>query len=132
MVSRHMRGMGRIAVFAMMAATALASGLPAGAAERMTFRLTNQAKFPVWVEFYSSDRLKQWPDDGRLFILADSAPKKFTVPCELGERICYGAWKEGDVTHDWGAGYEGRKDCDDCCHICEPNSEMPEYPVTFP
>lgn len=109
----------------------LSGGPISVAAEEMTFRLTNHVRSPVWVEFHSRDRLKRWPDDGRLFILADSSPKRFTVPCSPGEQICYGAWIEGQVTESWGAGYNRRVDCDDCCHICEIESESPLYQVSF-
>lgn len=97
----------------------------------MTLRFTNHAQTPVLVELYSPDRAKSWPDDGQLFLLDDSSPRKFTIGCELGEKICYGAWQEGDINHSWGAGYEGKKDCDDCCHICEAQSLMPLYQVTL-
>ena len=118
------------AAAATMVLGAMAGCGSAGAGE-MTFRLTNRSASPVWVEFYSRDRLKQWPDDGRLFILADSSPMKFTVPCEMGEQICYGAWEEGDISHYWGAGYEGKQDCDDCCQVCEAASKMPVYQIGF-
>ncbi len=100
-------------------------------ANEMTFRFTNHAASPVLVKLYSRDRLKSWPDDGRQFMLADRAPKKLSVSCELGEKICFGAWVEGDFDRFWGAGYEGKTDCDDCCRICEIPSETPVYKVTF-
>ncbi len=99
--------------------------------EELSFRFTNKAATPVWVKLFSSDRLKDWPDDGRLFILADSSPRKFSVGCEPGERICYGAWIEGDITRYWGSGNEGKFDCDNCCRICEIPAESPLYQVIF-
>ena len=100
-------------------------------ASDMTFRFTSHSASPVLVELYSRDRLKIWPDDGRQFLLADSTPKKFSVSCELGEKICFGAWVEGNFDRSWGAGYEGKADCDDCCRICEIPAESPLYQVTF-
>ncbi|MEX0347614.1 MAG: hypothetical protein AB3N20_22010 [Rhizobiaceae bacterium] len=104
---------------------------PIAQAAEISFRFTNHLSSPVWVKLFSSDRLKDWPDDGRLFILADSSPRNFSVGCELGERICYGAWIEGDITHYWGSGNEGKFDCDNCCTICEIPAESPLYQVTF-
>lgn len=100
-------------------------------AEEMRFRFTSHAPSPVLVKLFSSDRLKHWPDDGSLFLLADSSPKKFTITCEAGERICYGAWVEGDIATFWGAGDEGKQDCDDCCRICEPIGKPPLHQVVF-
>ncbi len=103
----------------------------AASAGEMTFRLTNQAASPVQVEFFSRDRLKSWPEEGRLFILADSAPQKFMIPCNRGEKICYGAWIEGQITRSWGAGFEGKKACDNCCQICDTKAKSPLYQVSF-
>lgn len=118
-----------VAVFGLIAGMMLVS---LGArAEEITFRFVSQVSSPVWVKLFSDEGQKSWPEDGRLFILADSSPQKFTVPCEPGERVCYGAWIEGDFSRYWGAGHEGKKNCDDCCRICEIPSESQLHQVTF-
>lgn len=118
-----------------LAAAGLFAGLTlvstGAAAEEMTFRFVSHVASPVWVELYSAENQRSWPEDGQLFILADSSPRKFTVPCEQGERICYGAWVEGDVSQFWGAGHEGKKNCDDCCRICEIPAETQLHQVTI-
>ncbi len=118
------------AVLLVVAAAVLASA-PHANAEVLSFRFTNRVSTPVWVKLFSNDRLKDWPDDGRLFILSDRSPRKYSVDCELGERICYGAWIEGDFSRFWGAGHEGKHDCDDCCEICEISAETPLHQVIF-
>lgn len=123
--NRHMLG------FALILCALWAMPAHGGDQSEITFRFTNQAASPVLVRLYSADRDLTWPRDGQLFILADRAPRKFAVGCELGEQICYGAWVEGDFTRFWGAGHEGKAVCDDCCRICEENAEMPLYQVEF-
>ncbi|MEZ5810443.1 MAG: hypothetical protein R3D45_03425 [Rhizobiaceae bacterium] len=122
----------RLLLFRCLAAPLVLAALPAVAqAGEMRFRFTSHAPSPVLVRLFSGDRLQSWPDDGGLFILADRSPRKFSVSCKTGERICYGAWIEGDITRFWGAGDEGRHDCDDCCHICEPAGKSPRHQVIF-
>lgn len=108
-----------------------AVAVPSAQADELSFRFTNQVSAPVLVKLFSSDRLKEWPDDGSLFILADRSPRKFSIGCELGERICYGAWIEGDFSRYWGAGHEGKRECDNCCEICEIPSKSPLHQVKF-
>ena len=41
-----------------------------------------------------------------------------SVACEEGEKICYGAWIEGDQNTYWGAGPNNPQECEDCCYVC--------------
>lgn len=122
------RRRGLAAILLVLAQMLTASG---AFAEELTFRFTNRVAAPLFVELYSNDRQKIWPKEGRLFILADAAPRKLSVSCDPGEKICYGAWIEGDITRFWGVGHEGKAGCDDCCRYCEAPSINSVYQVVF-
>ncbi len=90
----------------------------ASSAEEMTWTMTSEYEYKVQVEFYSQDHKTIWPGHGNAYALNDSAAHKFSISCEEGEKICYGAWATGDSSVYWGVGLNNRHDCESCCAIC--------------
>jgi len=42
----------------------------------------------------------------------------YTLSCNRGEQICYGAWVRGNSDRYWGSGYDGQQRCSSCCLTC--------------
>lgn len=83
-----------------------------------TFRITSEYKYIVYVRFFSQDRSVVWPGAHGAYALKNSAPHDLTVQCNVGEKICYGAY---DTARSyWGAGPKGDKACKSCCQTCDP------------
>jgi len=90
---------------------------PASAAD-VTFMMQNNHPNAVEVELYSQDRNYVWPGNGEVFILDDGETKQMPLSCEEGEKICYGAWIQGDRDTYSGVGPGSQQACDDCCYTC--------------
>lgn len=90
---------------------------PASAAD-VTFMMQNNHPNAVEVELYSQDRNHVWPGDGEVYILDDGETKQMPLSCNEGEKICYGAWIQGDRDTYWGVGPGNQQACDDCCYTC--------------
>lgn len=105
-----------LAAAAMLAAQ-FAVVAPASAAD-VTFMMQNNHPNAVEVELYSQDRDHVWPGNGEVFILDDGETKQMPLSCEEGEKICYGAWIQGDRETYWGVGPGNQQACDDCCYTC--------------
>ncbi|HEY4192457.1 MAG TPA: hypothetical protein VGM46_07400 [Mesorhizobium sp.] len=102
----------------------LAVGLaaPSFAAE-MNFYMKNQQDRGVAVELFSQSRSKVWPGGDKVYFLDSREKKSVPVTCEEGERICYGAWVNGDDTISFGVGPDNDKPpCEYCCFTCAPKS----------
>ena len=94
--------------------------LTAGArAETDTWIIRNDYYYAIELEFYSQDYDRAWPGGSEVYVLRDGKFHQFTLECYAGEKICYGAWVEGDIYTYWGAGYAGQEGCDNCCSICD-------------
>ena len=65
-------------------------------AQDVTYSVRNDHPNTVELEFYSADRDVAWPGGGNAFILDDGEPHSLPLACEEGERVCYGAWVQGD------------------------------------
>ena len=109
---------GRKTIIGMAAALTLAAIAPAFAAD-VTFVMRNDHPNAVEVELYSQDRDHIWPGNNQVFYLNDGETKQIPLSCEEGEKICYGAWIEGDKQTYWGVGPENAETCEDCCYTCE-------------
>jgi hypothetical protein len=108
------------------AAATLAFGLVAaspgsGQAADATLTWSFQSNHPnrVQLEFYSQHRNAAWPGNGHVFLLGDYQRHRFTLSCWSGEKICYGAWVDGDANQYWGVGIDQSSYCQDCCVICQ-------------
>ena len=87
-------------------------------ANSITFLIKSDYKYRVQVNFYSSDSNRTWPSSTRSYVIADSEVHVFSLDCDQGEKICYGAWPDGDPRTYWGVGHNGREGCKDCCYTC--------------
>jgi len=94
--------------------------LPTSAsAETMTFRVQSNYAYSVQLEFYSQSRSAAWPGDGMAYVIRDDEVHEYVLNCRSGEKICYGAWVDGNPRLFWGAGHNGRQGCSSCCYSCD-------------
>lgn len=99
------------AMFAMLASAA--------SAETLTFNFRSDYPYTVHFKLYSQDRNHVWPNANEVYVLDDYDPRRLTITCNYGEKICYGAWPSGDTNGTyWGVGPNDRHGCDDCCNTC--------------
>jgi hypothetical protein len=92
-------------------------------AETESWKITSTYPYQVQIEFYSMDRKPlAWPGSGKAFMLYDSKQHAFSLECNPGERICYGAWEvaSGGKTGSryWGVGQHNSHSCQGCCWTC--------------
>jgi len=81
----------------------------------LIWKIKSLHPYRVNLKFYSSSRNWFWPSADKYWILDDNQFHTFNLECNLGEKICYGAWS-GDVY--WGLGNDGRRGCKGCCFVC--------------
>lgn len=87
--------------------------------DELTFNITSTDQYAVQASFYSQDRKGvEWPGGGQAYTLADSALHSWTISCQPGERICYGAWRRGRTSIYWGSGVDDSEACTGCCVRC--------------
>ena len=85
----------------------------------MTFFMKNRQDRGVAVELFSQDRAISWPGGNKVYFLDVGERKSMTVSCQEGERICYGAWVNGDDSRWFGVGPDNdQPPCTYCCFIC--------------
>jgi hypothetical protein len=90
-------------------------------ARLINFVVTNRAAYAVNVKFFSDKHI--WPPGDSSYLLKSRSPTPFRLPCESGEKICFGAfYNSGDKS--WGAGRYGDKSCNNCCMMCSPAREV--------
>lgn len=87
-------------------------------ADNLTWTVTSDHPNIVDVEFYSQSRNVSWPGNGRVYVIDDWDAHTYSLSCNRGERICFGAWVRGRSSTYWGVGSGGRNSCADCCAIC--------------
>jgi hypothetical protein len=109
-----------VVAWATIACALFASALPSIASSaEVTFQMQNNHPNAVEVELYSQDRADYvWPGNGEVYILDDGETKTMPISCKEGEKICYGAWIQGDKQTYWGVGPGNGETCDDCCYTC--------------
>lgn len=96
-------------------------------AEEMTWQVRNSYDYRIRIAFYSLRYDRAWPGNGQGFALNDSRRHSFTLSCQRGERICYGAWPDGDDSAPhWGVGQNRRHRCTTCCGICGKDHPVKE------
>jgi hypothetical protein len=104
------------------AAVLLLAGMALAAARAdaatLKWRFTSHHEYIVQLEFYSQARNHIWPGNDQAYELRDSKAHTFTLSCQSGEKICYGAWVKGDTDEYWGVGPDDEESCDDCCAVC--------------
>lgn len=105
---------------------ALALGITPQTAEAqehdLTFRVRNYDKYAVEVRFFSQSERRPhwtWPGGDKAYVLRDSAIHDIKLRCYHNEKICYGAWIEGNRRRYWGLGSSGKEGCQECCWRCD-------------
>ncbi|MBZ9738059.1 MULTISPECIES: hypothetical protein [unclassified Mesorhizobium] len=104
-------------LFRMVALAALVLVNSAEAAD-MAFFVKNLRKEPVAIELFSRDRETVWPGNDKVFLVDPGSRKSVPISCNQGERICYGAWVDGNDQISAGVGPDNDQPCDTCCFIC--------------
>jgi hypothetical protein len=97
-------------------ATALVLATVGAHAADMGFVLENEHSRAVVVELHGKETV--WPGDDKVYLIDPGAIKEVTISCTPGERICYGAWINGNDAIAFGVGPDNDRTCHDCCSIC--------------
>jgi hypothetical protein len=86
---------------------------------QIVFNMKSNHPNRVQVSFYSQTRPGfSWPGGGQAYDLNDSASHAYTLNCNAGEKVCYGAWVTGSGSRYWGVGPRMSKSCSNCCGTC--------------
>ena len=98
----------------------LATGLmpSMASAAKLTWHVRSEHPKVTSLEFYSQDRDYVWPGDNEVYVIDDYDEHTYTLSCNKGEKICYGAWVRNNSDSYWGSGYDGEQACEDCCFSC--------------
>ncbi len=105
-----------LALLAVVAATF--GAVEAAKADSLKWTIRSDYPHIVSLEFYSQDYRRAWPGDGQVYIVDDYDVREYSLSCETGETICYGAWVRGDSNKYWGVGLNNSQRCNDCCYTC--------------
>jgi hypothetical protein len=84
-----------------------------------TFNLINNARYTIFLKFYSQNRPYVWPGPNDHYTLSDNGEHSFPLACNAGEKICYGGGYSQDGSGNyWGVGFLGNQGCTGCCLVC--------------
>jgi hypothetical protein len=89
-----------------------------------TFNVRSNHPNIVEIRFYSNARFVEWPGNGYVYILDNSQVHNISLRCLGGEKICYGAWVQGNSRTYWGVGPTGKAGCEKCCYTCTLGSSQ--------
>lgn len=92
------------------------------AAADMSLYVKNQRSDGVALELFSRDRDTVWPGGDKVFLIDPRARKSVPISCNQGERLCWGAWVNGNDRLSAGVGPDNDQPCDTCCFICVEHS----------
>jgi hypothetical protein len=105
---------------------ALGLGFDTGNAQAsglVTFNITNNARYTIFLKFFSQNRSWVWPTATSNYVLNDNKEHSIRLTCNIGEKICYGAGYSHDGTgSSWGVGFLGKLGCSGCCLTCAANN----------
>jgi hypothetical protein len=90
----------------------------------MTWSFNNTPPNVVYLQLYGPDSKNVWPAPDKYYKLDGSKAHKTKIRCSLGEKICYGAWTDGDTS--WGVGKGNKSVCQDCCVTCSKGDKGTE------
>jgi hypothetical protein len=79
-----------------------------------SFTLHSRDRYKLGVEFYSQSG-GAWPGGNQQYNLSET--QTFTLKCDSGEKICFGAWRDHQTIY-WGVGKNGGEGCTSCCITC--------------
>ncbi len=85
----------------------------------LTWHFRSNHPTRVELAFYSEDRLLKWPAGDQVYFIDGGSYADFQLSCQVGKRICYGAWPSGNINSSWGVGYGARGGCANCCYVCD-------------
>ena len=94
-------------------------------ADTMNWQFRSFAEYTVDVKLYSQSRRIVWPSATTVWSLRDYKVHKIPISCVAGERICFGAWVQGNSRRAWGKGSDGNLSCQNCCYICDDGKSTP-------
>ena len=95
--------------------------LPIMLKEERSIRWRIKSTYPyiVNLKFYSQDEKgRQWPNEGKHYVLKDSNEHVLTISGLRGEKVCYGAWTTNNKYY-WGVGKDDKHGCKNCCYQCK-------------
>lgn len=95
----------------------MAQPAPASA-DNLTFNFVSNYRYNVQLEFYSQNYNRAWPGNGRAYTLYDYQIHTFSLNCDAGEKICWGAWDKVNSNLYWGTGINNSHFCSSCCYVC--------------
>ncbi|MFN3673767.1 MAG: hypothetical protein ACK4VM_17815 [Bosea sp. (in: a-proteobacteria)] len=104
------------------AAIGLLAMTGAAAADTMTWKLRSFSKNAIEVSFYSQNRRNEWPGGGKVYVNRTYDVVDYKISCIKGEKVCYGAWLQGNSSRYWGVGKGNQQKCADCCYTCGGNT----------
>jgi len=78
----------------------------------------------VYLQLYGPESKNVWPAPDKYFKADGSKAHKTKIRCSLGEKICYGAWTDGDTS--WGVGKGNKSVCKGCCVTCSKGDKGTE------
>lgn len=109
-----------VALFAVLVTTTFAA-TGVAQADNLTFKVRSTYDYTQRISFYSKTYDREWPGNGRSWVIDDYETTNYKLNCTRGERICYGAWEdEGDL--HWGVGRDAEFGCSNCCYTCNGNT----------
>lgn len=91
---------------------------PSALAAEMAFYVKNNVGRAVAVELYSRSRRVVWPGGDKVYLLEKGEKKSVPIECQAGEKICWGAWLNGNDGVAFGVGPDDARDCEACCTTC--------------
>ena len=72
--------------------------------DSLNFRIKSDYHKILHLKFFSRDYKTVWPARDRVYVIDDYEYHDYSLNCEYGEKICYGAWVKGDKSTYWGIG----------------------------
>lgn len=116
-----MRKVAAFVLFLIVPCLGLAGGQAQAQNGAATFNLTNNARYKIFVKFYSQNHV--WPGQATHIELADNLEHSFRLGCDIGEKICFGGgYSQDGLGLYWGVGFLGNQGCNACCLACGANN----------
>ena len=88
----------------------------------MTF--DNKTDTTLSIKMFSQQRNRIWPAPDEHWDLPAGRHGSYQLNCNIGEKICYGAFDSQNRT--WSLGRYGKGQCDNCCLTCAASDENVE------
>ena len=84
----------------------------------VSFNLRNSTNSTLEVEF-SSESGDYWPGGNQIYVLNPGEAGNYGLQCRFAnQKICFGAWVQGNSSSLWGVGYKQNSGCNSCCINC--------------